>query len=299
MGIEEIHKKLLANHEILISDLQDIPLQRNMIYREDIQETNKIGKPRFDPPIYQWNPDLYTGIRDHLQDLWNFFESYSNWMDEELKWIISPQYRQNSKKSLIFLIESDVWSTDEIYGDYLIETTSVGVDISYYRRNRKIKSFNLQISNQDDIENWICTDARQRIHDQILLLWDKLEVEANTCLLERYSKRSQLEPSLQLIVESHNITQKLININPEAGMLNLGKSAEHWLLLKIGNKRKRSKDRLIDTAYANRIIDKEQSKILDEIRKAYNRVKHQIGYQISLSNLEIFVNQFSEFILGI
>lgn len=57
--------------------------------------------------------------------------------------LISYSKRSESKNSIIFLLERDIWETDEVYGDYLIEKIENYTKISYFRFDKKIKSFEI------------------------------------------------------------------------------------------------------------------------------------------------------------
>lgn len=144
MDIKSEGQALLENHKKLYEQLIEIPEKREMIYIEEIEESVKVGKPRFKKPLYQWSKSLLVEVRDHLQDIRNFFDNYSYWFDDTLIPLLDTNERRVSKKSIIFLLEEDVWCTDEVYGKYLIEESQDGIIISYSRRKRKINQITLK-----------------------------------------------------------------------------------------------------------------------------------------------------------
>ncbi len=76
-------KELLEKHENLGKQLEKIPLYRKTIYKEEMENGKLIGKPRFEPSLYEWEPKMFASLRDHLQNIWNFFEVNSYWFDDE------------------------------------------------------------------------------------------------------------------------------------------------------------------------------------------------------------------------
>ncbi len=117
MDIKSEGQILLDFHKLLYEQLIEIPENREMTYVEEIKKGIKVGKPRFKNPKYQWSKNLLVDLRDHLQNIWNFFDKYSYWFDDTLLPLLNTNERRVSKKSIIFLLEEDVWSTDEVYGE--------------------------------------------------------------------------------------------------------------------------------------------------------------------------------------
>ena len=144
MDIKLEGKTLLDNHNMLYEQLIKIPEKREIIYIEEMEGGVKVGKPRFKNPKYQWSMSLLVDVRDQLQNIWNFFDRYSYWFDDTLIPLLNTDERRMSKKSIIFLLEEDVWRTDEVYGKYLIEESQNGIIISYSRRERKMKQITLK-----------------------------------------------------------------------------------------------------------------------------------------------------------
>ena len=243
MDIKSEGKTLLDNHKKLYEQLIEIPEKREMIYIEEIKEGVKVGKPRFKNPKYQWFTSLLVDVRDHLQNIWNFFDRYSYWFDDTLIPLLNTDERRMSKKSIIFLVEEDVWCTDEVYGKYLIEENQDGITISYSRRERKMKQITLKSKDDSEIKDWICKDAVSQIKNQFEFLWGKLETEIQVCIDEIFHKQPKLTLKPNYL---KNQLEKTITISEqwaEAGLLNLGRIIELWLLTSLG---KRSASRYVD-----------------------------------------------------
>jgi len=98
MDITEKVSKLLSKHKIIGDQLVEIPTRRVMTYREELQDKQLIGKPRFDPKNLEWDSKLLVKVRDHLQKIWNLFAEYSYWFDDRLKEILLHELRRLSNQ---------------------------------------------------------------------------------------------------------------------------------------------------------------------------------------------------------
>jgi len=284
---------LLENHKKLCKQLIEIPNKRELEYIEDIENGVKVGKPRFKIPKFQWSTGLLVNLRDHLQNIWNFFDKYSYWFDDTLIPLLYTSERRVSKKSVIFLLEEDVWNTDEVYGKYLIEENQDELTISYSRRERSIKQITLKTKEESKLKLWICNDAIRQIRNQFVYLWDKLETEIEVCIDEIFHKSSKftLKPSYL-----KNQLDKTIEISEqwaEAGLLNLGRIIEHWLLNNLGMNNAPLFFDLIREAKIAGLINKNEVKLLRDIRTSYNNLKHKIYYKIDTKDVKIMIENFS------
>ena len=124
MDLKAEGQNFLKIHEELYSELLKIPSERELSFKLVEKDGLTVGQPRFMPRYYEWPTELKIKLRDHLQEVWNFFDKYSHWVDDSIMSILSYSKRSTSKKSIMFLLERDVWETDEVYGDYLIEKSS-------------------------------------------------------------------------------------------------------------------------------------------------------------------------------
>jgi len=297
MNIQKQGEQLLLHHEKFKTALLKIPLNREINYQEDLKESKRIGRPRFNPPLYQWDQGLLKELRNHLQNIWIFFENHSYWFDETIFPLIAFQERRDSKRSIIFLLTNDVWNTDEVYGDYLIEKLNNAYSVSYYRREKKIRTFSLKVKNKEELREWICTDARQQISNQFIYLWESLETEISMCMNEKYIRLPSTLPSTNSIKKQLINCEKVMAISAESAMMSLGRLAEHWLLIKLGKLNKQPFDRLIRQAENEEILkEKEQYRLFRSIQKSYNAVKHQLGFQISNNRVLQMLEQFSIFL---
>ena len=294
MNIKSEGETLLKSHKQLYKQLIEIPENREMTYVEEIKEGVKIGKPRFKNPKYQWSKNLLVDLRDHLQNIWNFFDKYSYWFDDTLIPLLDTNERRVSKKSIIFLLEEDVWSTDEVYGDYLIEENQDGVSISYSRRDRKLQQRTLKTREKSDIKEWICKDAIRQIQTQFEFLWNKLENEIQASIEEIFHKPPKYTLEPDYLKEQLDKTIEITEQWAEAGLLYLGRIVEHWLLNKLGMKRAPFYSDLIRDAEIAGLIDKNEVKLLRNIRTNYNDLKHKTYYKIDIDDIKIMVKSFSD-----
>lgn len=296
MTIQKEGTQLLVHHEKLKIKLLKIPLNREITFQEGWKTEKRIGRPRFNPPLYQWDQALLKDLRDHLQDIWNFFENHSYWFDETIFPLIAFQERRDSKKSIIFLLTHDVWNTDEIYGDYLIEKLNGAYSVSYYRREKKIRTFSPDVKTKEELKEWICTDARQQISRQFTYLWENLETEISVCMSEKYVRLPSTLPSPSSIEAQLNTCHKVLRISAESAMLSLGRLAEHWLLIMLGKSNKEPFEGLIRQAENEDILkEKAQFRLFRSIQKNYNAVKHQLGFQISTNKVQNMLEKLSIF----
>ncbi|MHA1248661.1 MAG: hypothetical protein ACTSRP_01585 [Candidatus Helarchaeota archaeon] len=287
-------RKLLEEHHSLFKELIKIPDKREVIYREEIKPIGKIGKPRFKNPKYKWEKNLLVRLRNHLQNIWNFFEKYSFWFDDTIIPLLHTDKRRVSKKSIIFLLENDVWNTDEIYGDYLIEIKENNTIISYYRRNRKIREFRLKTMNDLQIQEWICRDAVRQIKKQFKYLWRKLESEIDVCINEFYYREPKLRVSSKYLIDQLKKANDIVDQWPEAALFSLGRILELWLLINLDERNSQFND-LIRRAEINGIIGKNERKFLERIRVNYNDLKHNLYYKVKVDTIKNLIRGFNEF----
>jgi len=294
--ILEKGKLLLKQHEEIYSKLIQIPKDREMTYRIDTIENKKIGKPRFKNRYYPWPNDLIVKLRDHLEEIWVFFNTYSHWIDETIMPIIKYKNRRESNRSVIFLLETDVWETKEVFGDYLIEEFNQKTNISYYRFHNKFKTFKIPTVNSKDIEEWIKIDAISQILNQFEYLWVKIETEINSCIKEKYHKKSRLLLNSDYLQEQLIKTRNIVHDWPEAALLSLGRIIEMWLLIQLEKENNDYGNDLLKEAEINQIIKKSEFKFLSKIRRAYNDIKHKRFYKPNQESLKQYLSEFQKYI---
>jgi len=292
LDIKSEGKALLETHKELYENLIEIPENREMTYVEEIKESVKIGKPRFKNPKYQWSKNLLVDLRNHLQNIWNFFKKYSYWFDDTLIPLLDTDERRVSKRAIIFLLEEDVWSTDEVYGEYLIEESEDGVSICYSRRHRKIKQITLKTKEKSEIKEWICKDAIRQIQNQFEFLWSKLETEIQVCIEEIFHKPPKFTLKPNYLQDQLDKTIEISEQWAEAGLLNLGRLLEHWLLNKLGMKSTPRFFDLIREAEIAGFIERNEVKLLRSIRTNYNNLKHKTYYKIDIGDIKTMVENF-------
>jgi len=294
--LEKIGNNLLERHDSLFTQLLQIPNQRGMVYREEIIDDRRLGKPRFDPPQFSWDVDLLTSFRDHLQAIWNFLQAHSYWFDPSIKALLERESRRESKASIIFLLERDVWGTEEVFGDYLIEEFSNRIQVSYFRREQRRKTHELGVITDDELKEWILEDAKRQIKDQFTYLWDKLKTEIQTCIEERFHKLPSTIVTRDDIITQFESCEQIKSISPEACLLQLGRVAEWWLLLALGYKYRSDYQDLIRLGETSGILNKNQSRLFVEIRSSYNSLKHDTRFLLEPSVLDGLLDKFEKFI---
>ena len=292
MNIQEEGNKILNEHAELYKKLIQIPTKREIEYREEIENGKLIGKPRFKQREYEWSLDLLKDLHNHLQNIFIFFEKYYFWYDDILIPLIDKRFRRNSKKSIIFLLEQDIYATDEIYGDYLIEKIKNKTVLSYHRRDKKIRQFKINTTNSEEIKKWICRNAIYQIQEQFKFLWNRLKTEIKVCMEEFYHKKRETVLSLQYLKEQVHKVNEILNVWPEAALLNIGRIIELWLKNELEYRSLEKFDDIIRFAEVDGLISKQERKLLSLIRKNYNDIKHNLYYKVDKAVISKLISDF-------
>ena len=302
MSVETIGNQLLVDHENLRKKLEEIPVMRKITYRVDIEDQKAIGKPRFEPPKYSWDPILLNQLRDHLQKIAFYLRDYSYWYDRKLKPYLDLNKRNTSKKSIIFLLENDVYQTDEVYGAYLIEKNIENSIISYYRRDNKIQSFVMDSIDDKFIEDWIIEDSITQIKDQFNLMWDILATEIKTTINTEFNKipkfnltsteKTKLKNELK---SKYKKIQSLIRVDKDASFSELARLIELWYRIEILPLNINNAINILREAFARKLFNQTQFNLLNEIRETNNSLKHVPGFMISFEQVNSWYNQ-SDFV---
>jgi len=292
MTIQSEGKNLLKRHASLYKELIQIPEKRKIIYREEKEKNKVIGKPRFKEKEYSWPKQILIEIRNHLQELWNYFEQHSYWLDPSLLLLLDFRTRKASKKSILFLLEMDVWQTDEVYGDYLIEKEKSGTKIFYTRFGHKYRENLLNTIDNQEIKNWICKDAVNQIQRQFTHIWKRLKKEVEVCSEEKFRKQPKISLSLKYLEEQVKKIEVETDSWPESAVLNLGRVLEIWLLIELKANANYGLHFLIKQAEVRNLIDKHQLRLLVNIKDHYNDLKHQTSYKVDKKVVKTLFNDF-------
>lgn len=292
MTIKSVGQALLKKHTGLFPKLIQIPEKREMKYQVVLDNGETIGKPRFKKKEYTWPKKLLIELRDHLQGLWNYFQLYSYWLDNAVLLLLDYRTRRASKKSVIFLLEMDVWNTDEVFGDYLINKRDDKTELYYTRFGQRFRKMVINSIEDDEIKDWICKDAVQQIQDQFSHLWNKLETELQACMEEKFRKPPKISVSLDYIREQIERIEEEIDEWPESALLNLGRCIEIWLIIELEIMVNNGLDFLIKEAEIKGLIDKHQFQLLMNIKNHYNQVKHYATYKVNNKTVHILYNDF-------
>lgn len=280
--------------------LRKIPLERNIVCRvESYQEedTKFIYKPRFVPKERSIDKSINLEFNKLLLDITNYLKEYSLDKFKNLKEIFSGDLY--NKKSIVFLLEKDVWATDEVYGDYLVEKYEDHYKINYYRWNRKVcKLENQKIS--IDIKNFITSDAISQVQAQFDTLWEKFEIEVEKSLKNYESLKSRYggfktNISLDQMLDEG---KKALYINQFLSIYYLGYVLEHSTRLKL-NKMKEFNGlgMLIYLCKRNKLITKSEAKVCNKIKDTYNNAKHKFQFMVDVEKLKRLYDKFEPIFL--
>jgi len=175
--VADIEKRLKR----LKNQLRKIPEQRELIC--PIKEINKepliyIYKLRFKPKEKPIPQKLKKKFNQVIDDTNFYLKKYSPENFANLSDIID--ITSNNKKSILFLLEKDVYQTDEVYGEYLVEKHTDHYEIYYHRWKEKKKKLQDQ-EFTTDLKRFINQDAILQIQTRLDQLWDTLEYEIERC----------------------------------------------------------------------------------------------------------------------
>jgi len=290
----KLGNNLLLKHRELGKKLRQIPQQRKMNVNISTRDGLSIAKPRFNKRKYSWDASLLENLLNHLQEIWNFLQNYYYYFDEKVISFIHKDYRRSSKDSITFLLERDVWETDEVYGDYLVERKRDKIIVSYYRREERRKTFELSIMPDEELKKWIMEDAKNQIISAFNYKWGLLETEIDTCANGLHIREvSEPITDEELLYQASKI-KELLKVDIIAAMLSLGRIAELWCVLLLNQKEKEIKQNLIQDLKEAKKIDEHQARLLNQIRIKYNSIKHKSDFRLKEEEVVSLYNAFCD-----
>lgn len=294
MSLQSTGEDLLKEHNDLYFELIKIPEQRDLTFNITEENSQKIGRPRFQPPVYIWPDELHSRLVQHLKNLWNFFGTYSYWFDDIVKLIINFDENQIDNKSIIFLLQDDLPNVDELYSDYLIEKYLHRYTLSYFKHNLKIQSFQPKVNSDEEVDKWCCLDARKQIIDQFTFLWNYVQSEIENYLREDHYKLPNEILKLEYIDKQNKKIIEVLETYPELALLHLGKLAELYLIHILGFQKRPEQINLAWKAKNDGLLTNQQVKIFDSIRKEYNALKYQLDYAPDRRKIDLLWKNFSK-----
>ncbi len=284
----EIKGKLQEIH----NELRDIPTKRKIVVTEEesmIFPSSFVYRPRFSPSFKKINRKTRKILISLFDRMSILLKPYSTDNFVNLKDIIDID--KNNKKSLIFLLENNTFKTDEVYGDYLVETKQIFFEISYIRRNKKRKTIPNQSLNVD-LDEAIKNDIIFQIQNQFDSIWQIIEEEIERCE-QNFNIKNEFES-----IEYINLIKRLLNINECAYLEFKSKMYE----IKNPNEKTKVHQRkefikdvlgLINNKYKENNVGKAYLLIgIDEKKEKYNG-KHN---NIEFNDNQLLIQLINEFI---
>ena len=165
----------------LRESLRDVPTHRDITCsREEIHKNPPtwIYRPRFEPKFKLIPQEQKLAFFNLVDSINLHLKKYSP--DNLTNLLDILDVSGNNKKSIIFLLENNVYNTDEVYGDYVVEEMQDHYEIYYYRWEEKKN----QLPTQDrsiDLEKFVMQDAIIQIQNQFDHLWTILVNEIERC----------------------------------------------------------------------------------------------------------------------
>lgn len=166
---DNVVEKILKIKDRIInikSKLREIPEQRNLdctFERIQLNSPAWIYKPRIKPKNELIPQEIKQEFVQLIDDINLHLKKCSP--DGFANLIKIIDLSGENKKSIIYLLENDVYNTDEVYGDYLVEKLQYYYEINYFRWNEKKQ----QLSNQNlsiDLERFVMNDVTLQIQSQ-------------------------------------------------------------------------------------------------------------------------------------
>ena len=182
--ISSVKSRIQNVKEVLLK----IPEQRKLkcpFKQIDKNPPKFIYKPRFVFANEAISQNVKIELLKIIDDIHLYLKQYSTDKFVILKDIIDTD--PDNKNSIISLLENDVYKTDHVYGEYLVEIKEDYYEISYYRRDKKV----LTLPNQPkttNLEDFVKSDAINQIQTQFIKLWSVLENEIERCKNQYLSK---------------------------------------------------------------------------------------------------------------
>jgi len=292
----KLGNELLEKHKKLEGKLREIPYKREMRVNFNKENSLCIAKPRFTEPKYSWPKTLLELLLNHLQEIWDFLQKYHYYFDEKVISFIHKDYRRSRKDSIIFLLERDVWETDEVYGNYLVERKKDKIIVSYYRREERRKTYELDLMPKEELEKWIMDDAKNQIISTFDYKWGLLETEIDTCVNGLHIREITEPLNHEDLISQTKKIDELLKVDTIASMLSLGRVSELWCIHLLNQKKKEINQNLIQDLVQRKIIDKHQERLLNQIRIQYNSTKHKLDFRLKKKEVVSLYKDFCELI---
>ncbi|UJG43108.1 MAG: hypothetical protein K9W46_12130 [Candidatus Heimdallarchaeum endolithica] len=292
----KLGNELLEKHKKLEGKLREIPYKREMRVNFNKENSLCIAKPRFTEPKYSWPKTLLGLLLNHLQEIWDFLQKYHYYFDEKVISFIHKDYRRSRKDSIIFLLERDVWETDEVYGNYLVERKKDKIIVSYYRREERRKTYELDLMPKEELEKWIMDDAKNQIISTFDYKWGLLETEIDTCANGLHIREITEPLNHEDLISQTKKIDELLKVDTIASMLSLGRVSELWCIHLLNQKKKEINQNLIQDLVQRKIIDKHQERLLNQIRIQYNSTKHKLDFRLKKKEVVSLYKDFCELI---
>lgn len=278
-------------HQDLKISLLEFLHSREMKTTISTKDGHKIAKPRFLDKKQLLPSSLRSQVNSHLEQIDQLFQQHSYKSEEISIYTIDPSKRYTHKKSALYLLQEQSYRTDEVYGDYLLESDH----FHYYRNHQKRMTKPLP---QETLEDALTQDMFLQLETQFLLLWDMIEQEIDTAIEAGKSLGNFLQSNINL--REHLLrSENLLQTNPIAATLMMGRTLEMLCILLVKDKNILSK--MIDDLKHNGDIDVQQYQNLNVIRKFYNKIKHDYNIAVDREELEShwkYLNDIIEDLLG-
>ena len=280
-------KEIVETWRQIKNKLLDFFNGRKLIYRETNFNGEKIGKPRFDPPKARLPMKLDQELFNFLSKLKLYFQYCNYEFGILIKVLLDTKQSRESKLSPIFLIENDVWCTDNVYGDYLIVNEN-DISVFYYRRKQKRKEVSV---NKKDLKGSIISNTKKQMVTQFNYIWNYLRNEIE--LAGEKKNFSSIFTTKNNLIKQFKLVEPIFEFNINLGLLYLGQSLE-MMLKKIDKKSKNTVPvhKLIEKQFNEGNLTKAEYNTLNQIRKNYNKAKHDTNFEI---DKELVINLKNKF----
>ncbi len=173
LELEELNKVKKSLKKVHFT-LKTIPKSRKIYTNVDKISENPevyIYKPRFVPSFKSLPRGIKNKLLKLVNEIENKFTEYSNNQVLQLKKLFD--FSKENKGSIVFLLENDIYSTHEVYGDYYVE--NIGSQYKIFNKRRdSIRREIGNILNLDTIRELVERDAILQIQDHFDELWSQV-----------------------------------------------------------------------------------------------------------------------------
>lgn len=316
--MDEIDNLFIVNTNHILSEIKDIekklaklPLNRTIECHpplQGIRDKEFVVKPRFNPRNMPLNTEVKKNYIKMKENIISHFEKFVSHRNFAVLWEIlctepnTPTYN----KSIIRLLEGDVWGNPNVYGDYLVKKAENENQYCIFNtRHGQIQrnvTLNEVFDTSEGLEQFIKQDALKQIQIELRRMITVLQQEILACQIEfeELKMRYASYKPKSTLWETFWDGRKQLQSNLYIATFVLGFIAEKWLrsyVLQINNTFSYLPE-MIYQALIKKLISPEVGQILSDVQVRYTSLKHNPSFQPDFQKALRLYNGFQQKIMN-